>query len=148
MQKMKVRSLGQEDSLEEGMATLSSILAWKIPWTEEPDRLKSIGSQTVRHNWACLMHSPFIANLRKLKTRLGAASQLWRQPLNSGRSTPGPAGLPIFFPSDHRQYHHRLLGLHHVCVLICIFQVLCSDSCHNLSCSQENTSSSLGNLTS
>ena len=50
MQKMKVRSLGQEDSLEEGMATLSSILAWKIPWTEEPDRLKSIGSQTVRHN--------------------------------------------------------------------------------------------------
>ena len=50
MQKMKVRSLGQEDSLEEGMANLYSILAWKIPWTEEPDRLKSIGSQTVRHN--------------------------------------------------------------------------------------------------
>ena len=50
MQEMKVLSLGQEDSLEEGMATLSSILAWKIPWTEEPDRLKSIGSQTVRHD--------------------------------------------------------------------------------------------------
>ena len=40
-----VRSLGQEDPLEEGMATHSSILAWEIPWTEEPDGLQSIGSQ-------------------------------------------------------------------------------------------------------
>ena len=40
-----VRSLGQEDPLEEEMATLSSILAWKIPWTEEPGGLKSMGSQ-------------------------------------------------------------------------------------------------------
>ena len=48
--KMLVWSLGQEDSLEEEMATPSSILAWKIPWTEEPG-LKSIGSQRVGHNW-------------------------------------------------------------------------------------------------
>ena len=41
MQEMQVQSLGQEDPLEKGMATHSSILAWKIPWTEEPDRLKS-----------------------------------------------------------------------------------------------------------
>ena len=40
---MQVRSLGQEDPLEEGMATHSSIHAWRIPWTEEPDRLQSIG---------------------------------------------------------------------------------------------------------
>jgi len=40
---------GQEDSLEKGMATPSSILAWEIPWTEEAGRLQSIGSQTVRH---------------------------------------------------------------------------------------------------
>jgi len=39
---MNVQSLGQEDSLEEGRATHSSILAWKIPWTEEPDGLQSI----------------------------------------------------------------------------------------------------------
>ena len=39
MQKTQVRSLGREDPLEKGMATLSSILAWRIPWTEEPDRL-------------------------------------------------------------------------------------------------------------
>ena len=42
---MWVWSLGQEDSLEEEMATQSSILAWKIPWTEEPGRLQSMGSQ-------------------------------------------------------------------------------------------------------
>ena len=42
-------SLGQEDPLEEGMATHSRILAWKIPWAEEPGRLESIGSQRIRH---------------------------------------------------------------------------------------------------
>ena len=50
MQETQVRSLGQEDSLEEGMATHSSILAWRIPWTEEPGRLQSRGSQRVRHD--------------------------------------------------------------------------------------------------
>ena len=43
-------SLVQEDLLEEEMATHSSILAWRIPWTEEPGRLQSIGSQRVGHN--------------------------------------------------------------------------------------------------
>ena len=52
---MWVRSLGWEDSLEEGMATHSSILAWKIPWTEEPGGLQSIGSQRVRHDWSDLV---------------------------------------------------------------------------------------------
>ena len=46
---MQVLSLGQEDALEEGMATHSSILAWRIPWTEEPGGLQSIGLQRVRH---------------------------------------------------------------------------------------------------
>ena len=46
----RVRSLGQEDPLEKGMATHSSILAWRIPCTEEPGGLQSIGSQRVRHN--------------------------------------------------------------------------------------------------
>ena len=45
-----VRSLGQEDPLEEDVATHSSILAWRIPWTEEPGRLQSIGWQRVRHD--------------------------------------------------------------------------------------------------
>ena len=43
---MQVQSLGQEDPLEEDMATHSSILAWRIPWTEEPGGLQSIGSQS------------------------------------------------------------------------------------------------------
>ena len=45
-----VQSLGQEDLLEKEMATHSSILAWKIPWTEDPGRLQSIGSQIVGHD--------------------------------------------------------------------------------------------------
>ena len=49
MQEMQVQSLGQGDSLEKGMITYSSILAWRIPWTEEPGRLQSMGSQRVRH---------------------------------------------------------------------------------------------------
>ena len=49
-QVMWVRSLGQEHPLEEGMATHSSILAWKIPWTEEPGGLQSMGSQRVRYD--------------------------------------------------------------------------------------------------
>ena len=48
---MCVWSLGREDPLKEEMATHSSILAWKIPWTEEPDRLQSMESQRVGHNW-------------------------------------------------------------------------------------------------
>ena len=47
---MRVQTLGGEDSLEEEMATHSSILAWGIPWTEEPGGLQSMGSQRVRHN--------------------------------------------------------------------------------------------------
>ena len=50
MQEARVQSLGREDPLEKGMATHSSILAWKIPWTEEPGRLQSMGSQSVGHN--------------------------------------------------------------------------------------------------
>ena len=46
----KSLSLGQEDPLEKGMATHSNILAWRIPWTEEPNRLQSMGSQRVTHD--------------------------------------------------------------------------------------------------
>ena len=54
--KMLVQSLGQEDPLEEGMATHSSILAWRIPWTEETGGLWFIASQRVRHDWSDLAH--------------------------------------------------------------------------------------------
>ena len=50
MWETQVQSLSQEDPLEKEMATHSSTLAWKIPWTEEPGRLQSMGSQRVGHN--------------------------------------------------------------------------------------------------
>ena len=50
IQETWIQSLGQEDPLEEKMATHSSILAWRIPWTEEPGRLQSMGSQRVGHD--------------------------------------------------------------------------------------------------
>ena len=51
MQETQVRSLGREDPLEEGMATHPSILAWEIPWTEEPGRLQFMGSQRIGLYW-------------------------------------------------------------------------------------------------
>ena len=50
MRETWVRSLGWEDPLEKGMATHSNILVWRIPWTEEPGRLQSMGSQRVGYN--------------------------------------------------------------------------------------------------
>ena len=49
-QDMAVQSLGREDPLEEGMATHSNILAWRIPWTEEPGGIQSVGSQRFGHD--------------------------------------------------------------------------------------------------
>ena len=50
MEETRVQSLGWEDTLEKEMSTHSSILAWEIPWTEEPGRLQSIGLQRVGHS--------------------------------------------------------------------------------------------------
>ena len=51
MQEMRIWSLSQEYTLEKGMATHSSILGWRIPWTEEPGELRSIGLQRIGHDW-------------------------------------------------------------------------------------------------
>ena len=56
---MLVRSLGQEDPLEKGMETHSSILSCKIPWTEEPAGLQFMESQRVGHDWAHTQHTIF-----------------------------------------------------------------------------------------
>ena len=80
---MWVRSLGREDALEEGMATRSRILAWRIPWTEEPGRLQSMGSQKTQtrlSGWA-FMHSGFCrmgtsgADLSKISGEPGQVGQ-------------------------------------------------------------------------
>ena len=57
IQETQVRFLGLEDPLKEGMATHSSILGWRIPWTEEPGRLQSMGSQRVGHEWSDWAHA-------------------------------------------------------------------------------------------
>ena len=64
MQETRVRSLGLEDPLEKEMATHSSILAWKIPWMEEPGRLQSMGSQRV--NTTERLHFHFHFSFRKI----------------------------------------------------------------------------------
>ena len=63
VQETKVRSLGWEDPLEKEMATHSSILTWKISWTEEPGGLQSMGSQRVVHDWLTNTFSEAILNL-------------------------------------------------------------------------------------
>ena len=65
MQRTQALSLGQEDTLEEEMATQSTILAWKIPWTEEPCGLQSMGLQRVRHDLATIPPRPCNAFLFK-----------------------------------------------------------------------------------
>ena len=57
MREIWVQPLGQEGPLEEEMGTYSSILAWRIPWIEEPGRLQSMGSQRVGHNWLANTHT-------------------------------------------------------------------------------------------
>ena len=54
MQEMQVQPLGGKDPAEEGMATHSSILGWRIPWAEEPNELQAIGLQRVGHDWSDL----------------------------------------------------------------------------------------------
>ena len=57
MQETRVRSLGRDDPLEKGMATHSSMLAWRIPWTKEPGMLQSMLSQRVRHDGSNSMNA-------------------------------------------------------------------------------------------
>ena len=83
---MQVRFLGWEDTLEEDMATHSSILAWRIPWTEEPGRLLYTGSQRVEHNGS------------EINTQNTPTSS----PSISG--PPAPA-LPHWFPQEPHEVH-------------------------------------------
>ena len=112
MLEMRVWSLSQEDPLEEGMATHSRILAWRIPWTEEPGRLQSMRSQRVGHGWACThthipiradtsLHSWFPATRRKTIT---VWNEDW-QPLLFW------LGFWFFFPASLLAFNFRLSGV-------------------------------------
>ena len=69
MWETQVRSLGQEDPLEKGMATHCSVLAQRIPWTEEPERLQSMGLQRVGHDWTTNTFHFHLEWENKLKTQ-------------------------------------------------------------------------------
>ena len=94
MQGTWVWSLGQEDSLEKGMANQSSIPAWRMPWTEDAGRLQSMGSQRVRHDWATNWSS-------ETETGPGLHTHGW----NWSRSQPREV---------RKQNHGQLLSYNHV----------------------------------
>ena len=73
MQETQVQSLGQEDLLEKEIATHSSILAWKIPWTEEPGWLQSTGWQRVGHDWATSLSLSLVLGSSDLNWSLSLA---------------------------------------------------------------------------
>ena len=76
MKETWVRYLGWEDPLEEGMTTYPTILAWRIPWTEEPGGLQSMGLQRVRHNWSDLAWVNLIYSGKLLRS--GLEFKIWR----------------------------------------------------------------------
>ena len=88
MQETWVQSLGWIDPLEKEMATHSSILAWEIPWTEEPGKLTSTRSQSLGHNWGHMQHG------RLPQTSLSFLHQSWRPPHASILIHAMPALLP------------------------------------------------------
>ena len=100
MQEMEVQSLVQEGPLEEDVATHSSISAWRIPWTEDPDRLHSVGSKIFVHNWnGSAQHAHTILRMWSLPIRKHRALFIW-----------------IFFISTFCSFHcanltHLLLNL-------------------------------------
>ena len=88
-----VQSLGWEDPLEKEMTTHSSIFAWRIPWTEEPGRLRSMGLQRVGHNWVTSL-SLLLSSLKGFpggsagKESARNAGELdWKDPLEKGNTT-------------------------------------------------------------
>ena len=97
MQETWVHFLGWEDPLEKEMATHSSILAWRTPWTEQPGRLQSMGSRRVRHSLSDFTFTFYFHALEK-KMATHSSALAWRIP-----GTAKPGGLPSM--GSHRVGH-------------------------------------------
>ena len=80
MQETCVQSLGQQDPLEEEMVTHSNILTWRIPWTQEPGGLQSMGLHRARHNWAMTQSKRTGLNIILLLPVSGTYLMKWRGP--------------------------------------------------------------------
>ena len=100
MQEMWVQSLGQEDSLDEEMATHSSILAWEIPWTEDPGGLWSTGLQRVGKNWIDLAHKHPPKTSYLFSWRVQAFLSVWDLSPPSRRHESPSLLLCYFLPSN------------------------------------------------
>ena len=125
MQKTWVWSLGQEDPLEKGMAAHSSTLAWRIPWTEEPGGLQSMGSQRIEHGWATHFHfslDPFLTCSHPSPFLLSAVSlssdfNLWPLAFHgciwiwSSQTLASSCGLQVFRISVSQVLTLSLLGI-------------------------------------
>ena len=127
MQETWVRSLGREHLLEEEMATYSSTLAWKIPWTEEPGRLQSMGLQRVGHDWATSLFGggggeQLISSISQFKLRCDHSTD-WANATNS---------MHLFFVFSTRIFYLLRLKLlldrdsHIRALLPLCFALLCS----------------------
>ena len=80
MQETRIRSLGWEDPLEMEMATHSSILAWRIPWTEEPGGLQSTGSQRVGHDWVISLSLSYSYTMPEKAMAPHSSTLAWKIP--------------------------------------------------------------------
>ena len=103
MRETRVWPLGWEDSLEKQMTTHSSTLVWKIPWTEEPGRLQSMGSQRVRHDWttSLTLNKQVLLTFPKLAT-LHSCSLIYHMYSNER--------LPICHQTQHKATQVCFLG--------------------------------------
>ena len=104
MQETRVQSRGQEDPLEKEMATPSSTIAWRIPWTEEPGRLQSMGSQRVGQNWMTSL-SPYIwGGLRLWKTSFWSLSVSYQKPMSLPQGLRPPGRIRIYHLGMNKQF--------------------------------------------
>ena len=114
VQETWVQSLDREDPLEKEMATHFTVLTWKIPWTEKPGRLQSIGSQWVRHNWATKRTHTFSSVQFSYSVMFDSlpSNGLQHARLPCPSPTPGALKLPsitLEMPSNHLILCHPLL---------------------------------------
>ena len=113
MWETQVQSLGHEDPLEKEMAPHSSILAWRIPWTEEPGRLQSMGWQRVGHDWVTSLSLSVLSRCPVL--------QIWDKMSLSQKTSPSSTWniMHSLNNSSHHCYHFPWKKLHSK--KLCIF---------------------------
>ena len=146
MQETQVRSLGWEDPLEVCMTIHSSILAWRIPWIEEPGGLQSMGSQRIRHDWATNTFTFFIICYFSVCIPCAVLYILVAYFIPNS----------LYYPERHEHCSYEVILA--FCSLICVCTCLCAHVClffifnvtntaQHLSHLEETTQSSLVRIT-